>query len=71
MQVMNGWYDKVTFIFGPVGHTHNGIDRMHKEHNQGVGRYISTNLGVSAAFSFPASLWLSVLRMWSVSVLHV
>ena len=56
MQVMNGWYDKVTFIFGPVGHTHNGIDRMHKEHNQGVGRYISTNLGVSAAFSFPASL---------------
>ena len=24
MLVMNGWKDEIEFLFGPVGHTHNG-----------------------------------------------
>jgi hypothetical protein len=28
-----GWYDEVEVLFGPVGHTHNGIDSTHMIHN--------------------------------------
>ena len=37
--VRHGWYDVVEFLYGPVGHTHNGIDATHKTHNQSLGRY--------------------------------
>jgi hypothetical protein len=42
--VMRGWYDEVEILFGPVGHTHNGIDAVHKIHNQGLGRYFCATL---------------------------
>jgi hypothetical protein len=29
-----GWYDEVELLFGPVGHTHNGIDSQHSIHNK-------------------------------------
>ena len=35
--VDNGWYDEIVLVFGPVGHTHNGVDATHKVHNQNVG----------------------------------
>ena len=31
-------YDEVQFLYGPVGHTHNGIDAKHKTHNQSLTR---------------------------------
>ena len=44
--VANGWYDTIQFLYGPVGHTHNGIDRKHKDHNQTVGQFASPTLAV-------------------------
>jgi hypothetical protein len=31
--VARGWYDEVYMYFGPVGHTHNGVDSVHHVHN--------------------------------------
>ena len=28
------WYDEINLIYGPVGHTHTGIDATHCQHNQ-------------------------------------
>lgn len=28
------WYTEVQLLWGPVGHTHNGIDACHRIHNQ-------------------------------------
>lgn len=39
------WFDSVEFLFGEVGHTHNGNDATHKVHNQDLGRYESGDLG--------------------------
>ena len=39
--VLRGWYDVVMFLFGPVGHTHNGIDAQHHIHNEVVGAFTS------------------------------
>ena len=41
---MAGWYDEIVLLFGPVGHTHNGIDANHKIHNEVVGRSASPTL---------------------------
>jgi hypothetical protein len=41
---MSGWYDSIELLFGPVGHTHNGIDAIHHKHNVGVGRYFAGTL---------------------------
>jgi hypothetical protein len=30
----------------PVGHTHNGIDAIHKIHNQNLGNFVAGTLGV-------------------------
>jgi hypothetical protein len=43
--VDNGWFDVVELLFGPVGHTHNGVDATHKIHNQNVGNCTSGDLG--------------------------
>ena len=43
--VENKWYDSVDLVFGPVGHTHNGVDATHKIHNQNVGSHFSGDLG--------------------------
>ena len=42
--VMAGWYDTVELLFGPVGHTHNGVDAIHHKHNVEVGRYFAGTL---------------------------
>jgi hypothetical protein len=44
--VQKGWKDIIDFVFGPVGHTHNGIDAWHKLHNQNVKQFYSGSLGV-------------------------
>ena len=31
--VAAGWFDSVELLFGPVGHTHTGMDAVHKFHN--------------------------------------
>ena len=43
--VDNGWFDTVELHFGPVGHTHNGVDATHKDHNQSLARYAAGDLG--------------------------
>ena len=43
--VVNGWFDSVELLFGPVGHTHNGVDATHKIHNVDVGQCVSGDLG--------------------------
>ena len=43
--VEEGWFDEVELLYGPVGHTHNGVDAAHKIHNQNVGRYQAGDLG--------------------------
>jgi hypothetical protein len=42
--VMSGWFDTVELLYGPVGHTHNGIDAMHHIHNTQVGKYFAGTL---------------------------
>lgn len=39
------WFDEVVLLFGPVGHTHNGVDALHKIHNQNVAAAFSGDLG--------------------------
>jgi len=39
--VMRGWFNEIELMFGPVGHTHNGNDAVHRWHNQGVGNHMS------------------------------
>jgi hypothetical protein len=41
----NGWFDEILLLFGPVGHTHNGVDATHKVHNQNVAGNFSGDLG--------------------------
>ena len=36
--VAAGWFDSVELRFGPVGHTHNGMDAVHKIHNVDLGQ---------------------------------
>ena len=43
--VENKWFDEVELLFGPVGHTHNGVDACHKIHNQNVGGCSSGDIG--------------------------
>ena len=43
--VDNKWFDEVELVFGPVGHTHNGVDACHKIHNQNVGGCASADIG--------------------------
>ena len=43
--VASGWFDEVELLFGPVGHTHNGVDATHKIHNVDVARHTSGDLG--------------------------
>ena len=45
MLVDSGWFDDVYLVFGPVGHTHNGVDSNHGVHNSIVGSYFSGDLG--------------------------
>lgn len=43
--INNRWFDSVELLFGPVGHTHNGVDATHKIHNVDVARWVSGDLG--------------------------
>ena len=43
--VWRGWYDIIDVEYGPVGHTHNGSDAVHKIHNVVCGSFVSLTLG--------------------------
>ena len=45
MLVSAGWFDDVNLVFGPVGHTHNGVDSNQDVHNNVVGGFFSGDLG--------------------------
>jgi hypothetical protein len=56
------WYDDVTIVYGPVGHTHNGVDAYHRQHNQVLSALQFTSitqqltpkgLGMMTVASFP------------------
>ena len=71
--VWRGWYDTIDFEFGPVGHTHNGADAVHRIHNVVCGSFVSMTLGDFIAkfeYSFkkegsiPAACLLDVQYDW-------
>ena len=43
--VAAGWFDSVQFLFGPVGHTHNGVDAIHGVHNSELLKQEAAYLG--------------------------
>jgi len=43
--VQVGWFDSIELLYGPVGHTHNGVDATHKIHNQHVGELPAGDIG--------------------------
>ena len=43
--VQAGWFDEIELVYGPVGHTHNGVDACHKIHNEDTGRYFAADIG--------------------------
>jgi hypothetical protein len=43
---MTALIDDILLVYRPVGHTHNGIDAIHKIHNQNLGNFVSGTLGV-------------------------
>ena len=43
--VTAGWFDEVNLVFGPVGHTHNGVDSTHHVLNDVAGSFFSGDLG--------------------------
>ena len=43
--VSRGWYDRVDFLYGPVGHTHNGCDAAHNVLNTSVGNFPAMTIG--------------------------
>ena len=43
--VSRGWYDRVDFLYGPVGHTHNGCDAAHNVLNTSVGNFQAMTIG--------------------------
>lgn len=42
--VANDWFDVIEFLYGPVGHTHNGGDAVHHIHNDICGNFTSPTL---------------------------
>ena len=43
--ILLGWFDHVELLFGPVGHTHNGVDQVHGIHNNGLGQHTIADFG--------------------------
>ena len=43
--VLLNWFDEVELLFGPVGHTHNGVDQVHGIHNNGLGQHTIADFG--------------------------
>jgi hypothetical protein len=43
--VWRGWYTTIHLLFGPVGHTHNGVDAQHRIHNVNCGKYPAGTIG--------------------------
>jgi hypothetical protein len=56
------WYDSIELLFGPVGHTHNGVDQDHGVHNPLFKEHESATL-VVRLFSFLWLFWLSAQRV--------
>lgn len=65
--VMKGWKDEFIILYGMVGHTHNGVDRDHKDHNQLLGAFFSATFVVTLSLS----LCLSVSRSESLASLSI
>lgn len=43
--VAAGWFDQVYNLFGLVGHTHNGVDAKHNQHNTNLLGFPAGYLG--------------------------
>ena len=41
------WFDEVFNLFGPVGHTHNGLDACHNQHNTDLLLSVPISRGVA------------------------
>jgi len=41
--IIKNWFDSIELLFGPVGHTHNGVDHQHQIHNEILGNFTSLN----------------------------
>jgi hypothetical protein len=57
--IAEGLYDEVQLVYGPVGHTHNGVDAVHETHNNKVGNQTSGDLGEfvhNFVWGFPTEL---------------
>ena len=67
--VQNGWFDSVELLFGEVGHTHNGVDTVHKVHNVDLGALFSADFG-HLVFNYP-SVWSNPVTRPHASVLDV
>ena len=59
--VAAGWFDSVRILFGPVGHTHNGVDAIHKVHNRDLLAREAVYLG--SVFEHYASTWYSIVLL--------
>lgn len=59
--VAAGWFDSVRFLFGPVGHTHNGVDAIHAVHNRDLLAKEAVYLG--SLFEHYADTWCSILLL--------
>jgi hypothetical protein len=71
--IAHGWYDEVELYYGPVGHTHNGVDAQHKIHNiNACGYTLGTPADLANAFrdawhspnSRPDFVWISYQLNW-------
>jgi hypothetical protein len=49
--VSEGWFKEIQFLYGPRGHTHNGIDAYHNFHNTNVG---GRSAGIVSFLSLPS-----------------
>jgi hypothetical protein len=58
--VMRGIYDTIVFLYGYLGHTHNGGDRAHNVHNNATGKWVSFTLA-DWIRSFPMA-WVNEAR---------
>lgn len=67
--VLQNWYDAIEWIFGPVGHTHNGGDQQHQIHNEVCGNLTSPTLAHFVA-QFPQA-WREPSTRPTASILDV
>ena len=67
--ILEGVYDEVEMLFGPVGHTHNGVDQKHDTHNNSLGSF--TNADLAHLISRYILAWPSAATRPGAAVLDV